>query len=62
MQANHHKEYEKAVKTVSQPVKEGEHFDSNLGGVNEMFDTIRSSTQVSLLSTSVALCYRLGDS
>ena len=46
MQNAHHKEYEKALKTVSQPLKEGDHFDTNLGGVNEMFDTIRSSTQV----------------
>ena len=48
MQAAHHKEYEKVVKTVSQPLKEGDHFDTNLGGVNEMFDNIRSGTQVRL--------------
>lgn len=42
----HYKEYEKVVKTVSQPVREAEHFDTSMGGVNEMFDVMRSSTQV----------------
>ncbi|KAL9085875.1 MAG: hypothetical protein Q9159_004481 [Coniocarpon cinnabarinum] len=45
MQSAHHKEYEKAVKIVSQPLREGDHFESSLGGVNEMFDGIRGSTQ-----------------
>ncbi|KAE7996965.1 hypothetical protein FH972_001641 [Carpinus fangiana] len=39
------KEFEKVLKTVSNPLKEGEHFDQNLGGVAEMFDNIRSNTQ-----------------
>ena len=50
MQEAHYKEYEKALKTVSQPLREGEHFDTNLGGVNEMFDSIRGGTQVRRLA------------
>ncbi|KAK6003257.1 hypothetical protein QM012_001102 [Aureobasidium pullulans] len=45
MQHSHAKEYEKVLKTVSHPLKEGHHFDQNLGGVAGMFDTIRSNTQ-----------------
>ncbi|KAI5254067.1 PH domain-containing protein [Aureobasidium subglaciale] len=45
MQHSHAKEYEKVLKTVSHPLKEGHHFDQNLGGVAGAFDTIRSNTQ-----------------
>ncbi|KAG9728055.1 PH domain-containing protein, partial [Aureobasidium melanogenum] len=45
MQHAHAKEYEKVLKTVSSPLKEGHHFDQNLGGVAGTFDTIRSNTQ-----------------
>jgi len=45
MQHAHAKEYEKVLKTVSSPLKEGHHFDQNLGGMAGMFDTIRSNTQ-----------------
>ncbi|KAG9631400.1 PH domain-containing protein, partial [Aureobasidium melanogenum] len=45
MQHAHAKEYEKVLKTVSSPLKEGHHFDQNLGGVASTFDTIRSNTQ-----------------
>ncbi|KEQ74575.1 PH domain-containing protein [Aureobasidium namibiae CBS 147.97] len=45
MQHAHAKEYEKVLKTVSHPLKEGHHFDQNLGGVAGTFDTIRSNTQ-----------------
>jgi hypothetical protein len=41
----HSKEYEKVLKTVSSPLKEGTHFDQNLGGVAGLFDNIRSNTQ-----------------
>lgn len=41
----HVKEYEKLVKTVSNPLKEGHHFDQSLGGVAGLFDNIRSNTQ-----------------
>lgn len=46
MQHAHHKEYEKVLKTVSKPIKEGDHFDNKPGGVNEMLDSMRSNTQV----------------
>ena len=41
------KEYEKVLKTVSQPVKEGRHFDQGLGGVAGFFENMRVNTQVS---------------
>ena len=41
----HGKEYEKVLKTVSHPLKEGHHFDQTLGGIAGMFDNIRSNTQ-----------------
>ncbi|KAH9827800.1 PH domain-containing protein [Teratosphaeria destructans] len=44
-QEAHGKEYEKVLKTVSHPLKEGHHFDQSLGGVAGMFDNIRSNTQ-----------------
>lgn len=40
----HGKEYEKVLKTVSNPLKEGHHFDQQLGGVAGMFESIRSNT------------------
>lgn len=39
------KDYNKVLKTVSHPLKEGSHFDQSLGGVAGMFDNIRSNTQ-----------------
>jgi hypothetical protein len=39
------KEKEKILKTVSQPLKEGHHFDQNLGGIAGLFENIRSNTQ-----------------
>ncbi|OCK84659.1 PH domain-containing protein [Lepidopterella palustris CBS 459.81] len=45
MQNAHGKEYEKVLKTVSRPLKEGQHFDQALGGVAGMFENIRSNTQ-----------------
>ncbi|KAK4580031.1 hypothetical protein LTR86_000233 [Recurvomyces mirabilis] len=45
MQHAHGKEYEKVLKTVSHPLKEGHHFEQNLGGIAGMFDNIRSNTQ-----------------
>ena len=41
----HAKEYEKILKTVSDPLKEGHHFDQNLGGVAGLFENMRSNTQ-----------------
>lgn len=45
MHHQHSKEYERVLKTVSNPLKEGHHFDQNLGGVAGLFDNIRSNTQ-----------------
>ena len=41
----HAKEYEKVLKTVSDPLKQGHHFDQNLGGIAGLFENIRSNTQ-----------------
>lgn len=43
----HGKEYERVLKTVREPLKEGHHFDQQLGGIAAMFENIRSNTQVS---------------
>lgn len=43
----HAKEYMKVLKTVSSPLKEGHHFDQNLGGIAGLFENIRSNTQAS---------------
>lgn len=39
------KDYEKVLKTVNSPLKEGHHFDQTLGGVAGLFDNIRTNTQ-----------------
>ncbi|WEW58187.1 hypothetical protein PRK78_003655 [Emydomyces testavorans] len=39
------KEFEKILKTVSQPLKEGHHFVQGKGGVTGLFDTLRLNTQ-----------------
>lgn len=41
----HGKEYERVLKTVKDPLREGHHFDQSLGGVAGMFENIRSNTQ-----------------
>jgi hypothetical protein len=43
----HGKEYERVLKTVSHPLKNGHHFDQSLGGIAGFFDNVRSNTQVS---------------
>ncbi|KAL8908561.1 MAG: hypothetical protein Q9171_005396 [Xanthocarpia ochracea] len=45
VQKAHSKEYEKVLKTVSDPLKEGHHFDQSLGGIAGLFENIRSNTQ-----------------
>jgi len=45
-QKAHSKEYEKILKSVSDPLKEGHHFAQELGGVAGLFENIRSNTQV----------------
>ena len=37
--------YANLVKTVSHPLKEGQHFDQSLGGIAGLFENIRSNTQ-----------------
>ncbi|KAL1297822.1 hypothetical protein AAFC00_006351 [Neodothiora populina] len=55
VQLAHAKEYEKVLKTVNQPLKEGHQFDQNLGGIAAMFDNIRSNTQaISNIHTETA--------
>ena len=39
------KEYEKILKTVSSPLREGHQFDQQLGGIAGLFESIRSNTQ-----------------
>lgn len=34
------------MQTVSDPLKEGHHFDQSLGGIAGLFENIRSNTQV----------------
>ena len=46
MQQSQAKEYEKILKTVSNPLKEADHFGREAGGIAEMFDNMRSNTQV----------------
>jgi len=45
MQAANSKEYEKVLKTISNPLKEGHHFDQSLGGIAGMFENMRINTQ-----------------
>ncbi|KAK8157745.1 PH domain-containing protein [Phyllosticta citrichinensis] len=45
LQTSQGKEYEKVLKTVSSPLKEGHHFSQDMGGVAGWFDNIRSNTQ-----------------
>ncbi|KAH7012872.1 hypothetical protein EDB80DRAFT_638506 [Ilyonectria destructans] len=46
------KEYEKVLKTISHPIKEGHHFDQSLGGVAGFFENMRSNTQA-LINTNI---------
>ncbi|KAK3303511.1 uncharacterized protein B0T15DRAFT_401417 [Chaetomium strumarium] len=39
------KEYERVLKTISKPLREGEHFDQSLGGVAGFFENMRVNTQ-----------------
>ncbi|KAI9926881.1 hypothetical protein ASPWEDRAFT_121367 [Aspergillus wentii DTO 134E9] len=45
VQKSQSKDYEKVLKTVSDPLKEGHHFSQSVGGVSGMFENIRSNTQ-----------------
>lgn len=39
------KEYERVLKTISKPLREGDHFDQSLGGVAGFFENMRVNTQ-----------------
>ncbi|KAE9380307.1 hypothetical protein N431DRAFT_325387 [Stipitochalara longipes BDJ] len=41
----HAKEYEKVLKTISNPLKEGHHFDQSMGGIAGLFENMRQNTQ-----------------
>ena len=45
MHGHHSKEYEKVLKTVNSPLKEGHHFHQQNGGIAGLFENIRSNTQ-----------------
>ncbi|KAH0536384.1 hypothetical protein FGG08_006734 [Glutinoglossum americanum] len=45
VQKTHSKEYEKVLKSVSEPLKEGSHFNQSLGGIAGLFESIRHNTQ-----------------
>jgi len=48
----HAKEYERALKAISNPLKEGHHFDQSLGGLAGFFENLRSNTQA-LINTNL---------
>lgn len=48
----HAKEYEKVLKTISQPLREGRHFDQGLGGIAGLFENMRVNTQALINSNS----------
>lgn len=39
------KEYDKILKTISKPLREGHHFDQSLGGVAGFFENLRANTE-----------------
>ncbi|KUJ23059.1 uncharacterized protein LY89DRAFT_727840 [Mollisia scopiformis] len=45
VQKAHAKEYEKVLKTIQNPLKEGHHFDQSLGGIAGLFENMRVNTQ-----------------
>ncbi|KAK0707562.1 hypothetical protein B0H67DRAFT_316654 [Lasiosphaeris hirsuta] len=46
------KEYEKVLKTISKPLREGQHFDQSLGGVAGFFENMRVNTEA-LVNTNL---------
>ncbi|KAH7175793.1 hypothetical protein EDB81DRAFT_24713 [Dactylonectria macrodidyma] len=50
--AHQAKEYEKVLKTITNPLKEGHHFDQSLGGVAGFFENLRSNTQ-GMINTNI---------
>ncbi|TEY38789.1 hypothetical protein BOTCAL_0475g00040 [Botryotinia calthae] len=45
VQRQQSKEYEKDLKTIANPLKEGHHFQQELGGMAGMFENMRTNTQ-----------------
>ncbi|TGO39203.1 hypothetical protein BHYA_0058g00140 [Botrytis hyacinthi] len=45
LQKQQSKEYEKVLKTIVNPLKEGHHFQQELGGMAGMFENMRTNTQ-----------------
>lgn len=45
VQKAHAKEYEKVLKTISDPLREGAHFDQSLGGIAGLFENMRANTE-----------------
>jgi len=43
--ASNAKEYEKTLKPIKGPLREANHFDQNVGGVNTLFENLRGNTQ-----------------
>lgn len=41
----HSKEYEKVLKTISDPLREGHHFAQELGGIAALMENMRTNTQ-----------------
>ncbi|KAI1817335.1 PH domain-containing protein [Poronia punctata] len=48
----HSKEYEKVLKTISNPLREGHHFDQGLGGIAGLFENMRVNTQA-MVNTNI---------
>ncbi|PTB77820.1 hypothetical protein M440DRAFT_3957 [Trichoderma longibrachiatum ATCC 18648] len=46
------KEYEKVLKTISNPLREGHHFDQSLGGIAGFFENMRANTQA-MVNTNI---------
>ncbi|KFY20077.1 hypothetical protein V491_04007 [Pseudogymnoascus sp. VKM F-3775] len=44
-QKAHAKEYEKVLKSIQDPLKEGSHFDQSLGGIAGLFENMRVNTE-----------------
>ncbi|KAM3451702.1 hypothetical protein MY3296_005114 [Beauveria thailandica] len=52
LHGRHAKEYEKVLKTISNPLREGHHFDQSLGGVAGFFENLRANTQA-MINTNI---------
>ena len=46
MLKDHSKDYGKVLRSISDPLREGHHFDQALGGIAGLFENMRTNTQV----------------